>query len=102
MLMERSPQADPRAPVDGSRFAVARAVAALLGEGLAVSTNQGVLMKTDLVLKQDIEDELRWDPRINEAHIGVTVDKGAVKLMGTGPRSGPRRTPRATSSASKR
>jgi VCBS repeat-containing protein len=38
--------------------------------------------KTDIQLKQQIEDELRWDPRINAAHIGVTVDKGAVTLLG--------------------
>jgi VCBS repeat-containing protein len=34
-------------------------------------------------LKQDIEAELRWDPKINAAQIGVAVDKGAVSLMGT-------------------
>jgi len=38
--------------------------------------------KTDLQLKQDIEDELRWDPRINAAQIGVSVDQGAVSLLG--------------------
>ena len=39
--------------------------------------------KTDLELKKDIEEELRWDPRINEAKVGVTVDQGAVTLLGT-------------------
>jgi osmotically-inducible protein OsmY len=39
-------------------------------------------MKNDMQLKSDIEDELRWDPRINAARIGVTVDKGAVTLLG--------------------
>jgi osmotically-inducible protein OsmY len=39
-------------------------------------------MKTDLKLKQDIEEELRWDPRVNAAQIGVSVDKGAVSLLG--------------------
>ena len=34
--------------------------------------------KTDMQLKQEIEEELRWDPRINPAQIGVTVEKGAV------------------------
>ena len=38
--------------------------------------------KTDMQLKQDIEDELRWDPKVNAAQIGVTVDKGAVSLLG--------------------
>jgi hypothetical protein len=32
--------------------------------------------KTDMQLKQDIEEELRWDPKINAAQIGVSVDKG--------------------------
>jgi len=39
--------------------------------------------KTDMQLKQDIEEELRWDPKVNAAQIGVTVDKGAVSLLGT-------------------
>ena len=38
--------------------------------------------KTDMQLKEDIMDELRWDPRVNSAQIGITVDKGAVSLMG--------------------
>jgi osmotically-inducible protein OsmY len=38
--------------------------------------------KTDMQLKQDIEDELRWDPKVNAAHIGVAVDKGTVSLTG--------------------
>ena len=39
--------------------------------------------KTDKQLKQDIEEELRWDPKVNSAQIGVTVDGGAVSLAGT-------------------
>ena len=39
-------------------------------------------MKTDNQLKQDIEQELNWDPKINAAQIGVTVDKGVVSLLG--------------------
>jgi osmotically-inducible protein OsmY len=38
--------------------------------------------KTDKQLKQDIEEELRWDPKVNSAQIGVTVDGGAVSLAG--------------------
>lgn len=38
--------------------------------------------KTDNQLKQDIETELRWDPKVNSAQIGVSVDKGAVTLLG--------------------
>jgi osmotically-inducible protein OsmY len=40
------------------------------------------MTKTDLQLKRDVEEELRWEPRLNAAQIGVTVDKGAVTLMG--------------------
>jgi osmotically-inducible protein OsmY len=38
--------------------------------------------KTDIQLKQDIETELRWDPKVNSAQIGVSVDNGAVTLLG--------------------
>lgn len=41
------------------------------------------MIKTDLQLKQDIEAEFRWDPKFNSAQIGVTVEKGAVSLLGT-------------------
>jgi osmotically-inducible protein OsmY len=40
------------------------------------------MSKTDMQLKQDVEAELRWDPKVNAAQIGVTVDKGAVSLLG--------------------
>jgi osmotically-inducible protein OsmY len=39
-------------------------------------------MKTDLELKKDVEEELDWDPRVNEAHIGVSVNDGVVTLSG--------------------
>jgi osmotically-inducible protein OsmY len=38
--------------------------------------------KSDIQLKQDIETELGWDPKINSAQIGVSVDQGAVTLLG--------------------
>ena len=40
------------------------------------------MSKTDNQLKEDIEQELRWDPKVNAAQIGVSVDKGAVSLLG--------------------
>jgi osmotically-inducible protein OsmY len=40
------------------------------------------MSKTDTQLKQDIEDELRWDPKVNAAQVGVSVDKGVVSLTG--------------------
>jgi osmotically-inducible protein OsmY len=39
-------------------------------------------MKTDKELKQDVEDELNWEPRVNAAHIGVSVKQGVVTLSG--------------------
>ena len=40
------------------------------------------MTKSDIQLKQDIEMELRWDPQLNAAQIGVAVDDGAVSLLG--------------------
>lgn len=39
-------------------------------------------MKPDLQLHKDVLDELRWDPRVNEAEIGVAVKDGVVTLTG--------------------
>jgi osmotically-inducible protein OsmY len=39
-------------------------------------------MKTDSELKHDVEHELKWEPSVNEAHIGVTVKNGVVTLTG--------------------
>jgi osmotically-inducible protein OsmY len=41
------------------------------------------MTKTDVQLKQDIDQELAWDPKVNAAQIGVSVDQGAVSLLGT-------------------
>jgi osmotically-inducible protein OsmY len=41
------------------------------------------MTKTDMQLKQDIEEELRWDPKVNAAQIGVSVDHGTVSLLGS-------------------
>lgn len=37
---------------------------------------------TDLGLKQAILDELEWEPSVEAAHIGVTVEDGVVTLTG--------------------
>ena len=39
-------------------------------------------MKTDSELKQDVLAELKWEPSINAAHIGVEVEDGVVTLAG--------------------
>ncbi len=41
-----------------------------------------VLHEDRLPAEDEIEDELRWEPKINAAQIGVIVDKGAVTLNG--------------------
>lgn len=39
-------------------------------------------MKTDAVLKKDVMDELKWEPRVNADAIGVAVKDGVVTLSG--------------------
>jgi VCBS repeat-containing protein len=38
--------------------------------------------KTDSQLQHELVEELRWDPRVNAAQIGVTVENGVVSLLG--------------------
>lgn len=42
-------------------------------------------MKTDTQLRQDVLDELEWEPSIDANEIGVTVHNGVVTLTGTVP-----------------
>jgi osmotically-inducible protein OsmY len=39
-------------------------------------------MKTDKELQRDVLDELKWEPSVNSAHIGVAVNEGVVTLSG--------------------
>jgi osmotically-inducible protein OsmY len=39
-------------------------------------------MISDLELRQDVLDELEFEPSVNAAHIGVTANKGVVTLTG--------------------
>lgn len=39
-------------------------------------------MKLDSKIKQDVQDELAWEPSIDETQIGVTVKDGIVTLSG--------------------
>jgi osmotically-inducible protein OsmY len=39
-------------------------------------------MKTDTQIRQDVLDELKWDPSVREAEIGVAVKEGVVTLSG--------------------
>ena len=40
-------------------------------------------MKTDTQLQKDIIDELRWEPRVNDAEIAVSAKDGVVTLTGS-------------------
>lgn len=40
------------------------------------------MTKTNTQIQKDVYDELRWDPRITEAEIGVSVLEGVVTLSG--------------------
>lgn len=40
-------------------------------------------MRTDSEIKEDVLEELAWQPNIDETQIGVIVDKGVVTLTGT-------------------
>ena len=37
---------------------------------------------SDVELQRDVLDELRWEPSVNTAHIGVAVKNGIVTLTG--------------------
>jgi osmotically-inducible protein OsmY len=39
-------------------------------------------MRLDKELQADVIRELAWEPKVDSANIGVTVDKGAVTLTG--------------------
>jgi osmotically-inducible protein OsmY len=41
------------------------------------------LMKTDTQLRQDVFEELRWDPQVGASEIGVAVKDGVATLSGT-------------------
>ena len=38
---------------------------------------------SDTALQREVLDELRWEPSVNEAHIGVVVKDGVVTLTGS-------------------
>jgi osmotically-inducible protein OsmY len=43
---------------------------------------RSLFMKTDTDLRHDVEQELEWDPRLDEPDIGVAVKRGIVTLSG--------------------
>ena len=57
-------------------------------------------MKTDSELQRDVLDELKWEPSVNAAHIGVSVKDGIVTLSGHVTRTGRSTRPSGRPSAS--
>jgi len=45
-------------------------------------------MQTDTELQSDVLDELKWEPAVNAAHIGVSVKQGVITLSGHVPSYG--------------
>ncbi len=45
-------------------------------------------MKTDAQLQQDVLEELKWEPAVNAAQIGVTAKQGVIGLTGHVPSYG--------------
>ncbi len=43
---------------------------------------ENTTMKTDYELQQDVMNELKWEPSVNAAYIGVEVKDGVVTLSG--------------------
>ena len=41
------------------------------------------IMKSDSQIKTDVLNELKWDSRVEETQVGVTVKDGIVNLVGT-------------------
>ena len=39
---------------------------------------------SEITLRQDVLDELEFEPSVNAAHIGVAINDGAVALTGMG------------------
>ncbi len=42
-------------------------------------------MKTDMELQRDVAEELKWEPRVKEDEIGISVKDGVVTLTGSVP-----------------
>ena len=42
-----------------------------------------ILTKSDELIQRDVERELKWDTRVDEADVGVIVEHRIVKLIGT-------------------
>ena len=43
------------------------------------------VMRTDAQIQREVDDHLKWDPKVNESDIGVAVKDGVVTLSGSVP-----------------
>ena len=39
-------------------------------------------MKTDQEIRNDVDEQMKWDPRLNERNIALSVKGGVVMLAG--------------------
>jgi osmotically-inducible protein OsmY len=46
------------------------------------TVKEGITMKTDMELRKDVENELKWTPGLDSAAVGVSVKDGVVMLAG--------------------
>jgi osmotically-inducible protein OsmY len=72
---------------DGERLAASFALGTRARQRVSMSgTHRAMLAgmrKTDIRLKQEIEQEMRWDPLVSSGRIRVSVDEGNVSLIGS-------------------
>jgi osmotically-inducible protein OsmY len=46
---------------------------------------KGNIMRTDIQVKEDVMEEIRWEPSVTSTDISVTAENGVVTLSGTVP-----------------
>lgn len=80
-LEDRYPERDPvgRSPVAVSTGRGSRRAHSEWGLTMTTMT----ATKSDSQLRNDVTNELRWDPNVDEAEIGVSVKNGIVTLTGS-------------------
>src|SRR5258706_16347512 len=53
-----------------------------IGDTVHTVNEEMVAMTTDIELQRKVQDELKWEPSVNAAHIGVAAKDGIVTLTG--------------------
>ena len=70
------------APAGVPMRAIAQTLSGLALRLIAHPTVESSRMKTDAQVQQDVLAELKWEPSVNSAKIGVEVEDGVVTLAG--------------------